>query len=283
MASSLNFQFKAGGKTGIPRQIDLGGQTYQREKVFKHDFFAGTALYIKDSDAKGGPDKIILKLGRTGDFLGVPLSWAGRMLIEHEYNLLMMLQGIKNVPQLIGKYGRSGFVYEYIQGCSLDEKPDLSDEFFFRLNEIVSAIHQKNIAYIDLNKRGNILLGMDGQPYLIDFQVSQYIEWPKPFAGFGRFILKCLQEEDSYHINKHKRHLARHLMSDAEITASRQKSSLVKLHRFLFRPLIVGRRCILAYLFQQGHLRTDDVEHEVPENDPGRWIKKRKRHIKKTG
>jgi len=175
---SLAFQLKAGGQKSPPQTIQVGDHFFQREKIYKHDFFAVTALYKPqppvNNHTKPFPKKIILKWSRSTSFCAFPLSWLGRWITRHELSILKRLQPLANIPRLIGPYKSHGLLYEYIEGVSLDSKPAIPDDFFDQLEEIIQAVHKQNIAYLDLNKKGNILLGKDNKPYLIDFQISWY-------------------------------------------------------------------------------------------------------------
>ena len=160
-------------------------------------------------------------------------------------------------------------------GVSLDSRPKIPDDFFDRLEGILHAIHARKIAYLDLNKRGNILLGPDNKPYLIDFQISWYHEktfWP--FRSLLQKILRLLQQEDFYHLYKQKRRFRRDLMTEAQIRNSRQISPIIRLHRRTTRPLTLLRRRLLGWLIKKGRLITDDLSEYHSETDPTRWSKK---------
>ena len=218
---------------------------------------------------------VVLKLGRDSDFLGLPLRWLGRTICRHETGNLRHLQKLSQIPHLLDEYGDTGFVYEYIEGASLDENPDLPNDFFDRLEKLLKQIHLRRVAYVDMNKRGNVLLGYDNLPYLIDFQIACYIpRLFRPLRILTDGILRLLQKEDFYHLNKHKRRLSRHLMDIEQIHTSRQKSVWIRYHRNIARPLTRLRRRVLYFLFRSGHLSIDDTDHANPESNPHRWGKK---------
>jgi hypothetical protein len=76
-------------------------------------------------------------------------------------------------------------------------------------------MHRRGIAYVDLHKRENIIVGRNGQPYLVDFQIS----WVHRRRGSGRALSGCqswswrlaeqvfsaLCQADFYHLEKHIR------------------------------------------------------------------------------
>ena len=260
----------------MPESIEWEGRRYRLIKFFKHDFFAATALYEvidrSDKNVAMTPQKVVLKIGRLGDFLGLPLGWLGEWLCEHEMSILKRLAPLRGIPHLLGKFHRTALLYEYIEGQSLAEQSDLSTDFFDNLGSLLTDIHSRRVAYMDMNKRGNVLRGEDGLPYMVDFQISLHL--PERCLGSRRLtesLWRTLQDEDCYHLIKHKRHLQRDLMTDEQWTRFRQKSGWITLHRKIFRPITILRRRMLNYLFHKGRLITDDISENNPESDPDRW------------
>ena len=282
---SLAYQLKACGRKGLSETLTLAGQRYRQVSVFKHDFFAATALYqregngsvlVEKTDQRQGcvlPEKLILKWSRSSDFLGLPLGWLGAWLCRHESYILKRLSGIEGVPRLVGRHHANGLLYGYIEGVSLDSKPELTDDFFDRLKKLLATIHTRQIAYLDMNKRGNILVGADQKPYMIDFQISWYGGggfWP--WRWLKRKLLGSLQAEDYYHLYKHKRRLRRDLMSEEAIARSRRVSGMIGAHRLLTRPVTLLRRRVLGWLMKKGQILADDLSEYHPETDPRRWV-----------
>jgi len=280
MAGTIGYQFKAWGNCPLPRDIDWAGHNYRLQCIFKHDFFAATALYVLNSvsgkSSVSVPLRIVLKLSRRTDFVGLPLCWLGRMITRHELLMLRLLQGIGGVPRLLGSLGKFGLLYEYIEGRSLDEisaQPRTlrraPDHFFDKLQQLLEQIHARHVAYVDMNKRGNILIGRDNAPYIIDFQISCRLyssRWP--WRVFARLALDLLQKEDLYHLMKHRKHFQ---AVSPEYFSVYQISPLIAWHRRFARPLIKLRRRVLAFLFHKNLLINDDIDRTHPESDPSRW------------
>lgn len=248
-------------------------------RLFKHDFFAATALYERSdrpgrSDCGDLPVRVVLKLSRRADFLGIGLAWLGRAMSRHERAVLLRLRGTDGLPRFLSDYDEDGFFYEYIEGHSLDARPVVQDDFFEKLSDLLGRIHKKRIAYIDMNKRGNILVRDDGSPGLIDFQISLYI--PADFLLFGRLfdrLLGIFQAEDRYHLLKHKRRIRSDLMDRAELELSHRVSFWIAFHRKVSWSLRRLRRNALGYLFRRDCLITDDISWINPEADPTRWTR----------
>jgi hypothetical protein len=202
----------------------LAGRTYTIEKVLKHDFFAVTARFR-------GPDgqAVCLKHYHTEPWLGMDLEWAGRLMADREVRHYGLLQDLDNVPQLLGRVGKSAFAHSWVEGNDLlDQKDRLPDDFFDRLEALVAAVHAHGMAYIDMNKPDNVLIGTDGRPVLIDFQIS----WaPRPSWGplgsIKRRLLAMFQEADRYHVRKLKRLYRPDLMSPDERAAGARPAAQV--------------------------------------------------------
>ncbi|MBN2211123.1 MAG: hypothetical protein JW709_06970 [Sedimentisphaerales bacterium] len=276
MASHLGYQLKALGKTSLPVRICMGGRCYHRDAIFKHDFFAATAAYKLEGNTHESnlAGKVVLKVHRCGSLWGWPMIWLGNILVKHEIANLQHLAGMKNVPRLLARYGSTGLVYEYIEGYSLDEKPVLKKDFFDSLEFLLKEIHQKNMAYIDLNKRGNILIRPDGQAALIDFQIAVVLLWRKGITGWpAKRLLKRLQAADRYHLLKHKRRFLGDLLSDAERAESYRITNAIKWHRRIILPLTRLRRRLLGRLYRGDHLALDDTTVRHSESCPERWLR----------
>lgn len=234
---------RALGRDDPPERVTIGGRTYRRASIFKHDFFAATALYT------GQHGKIIVKFGRRVRFLGLPMAWIGRLLVGHEARIYAMVDGIQGIPRFIGRWRDNAFAHEFVEGHELTRWEFVNDDFFSRLTELIEQVHRRDIAYVDMEKRENILVGDDGRPYLIDFQISWHVPpnrggrtWP------ARLVLRMLQDADDYHLLKQRRRHRPDLMTPAETAASRQPPLTISWHRVLFRPLTKLRRKALRQI-----------------------------------
>ncbi len=227
----------------LPQRVRCAGGVYELVETFKHDFFAATGMY------RGPEGLAVLKMGRRNDILTVPADWIGKFLTRREVYLYELLRDMPGVPRLIGTVGSNGFLHAYVPGHPLSRDEAVSDTFFDELFEMLETLHDRHIAYIDLNKRQNILMGDDGKPYLIDFQISLHmppIGWKKLWPA--RWFLRRFQHADRYHSLKHKRRLRPDLLTANERQEVEHLSIWIKLHRRLTRPLTNLRRRTLKRL-----------------------------------
>jgi hypothetical protein len=140
-------------------------------------------------------------------------------------------------------------MHAFVPGHPLGRREIVGDIFFDELLALVRALHARHVAYVDLNKRQNILVGDDGRPYLIDFQIA--LHWPP--TGWRRWqplrwLLAHFQHGDYYHCLKHKRRLRPDLLTADEAAVLRRLSPWIRLHRWLTRPLTDLRRRTLRHL-----------------------------------
>lgn len=242
------WSMRALGKKGLPESFRIGDVVYRLTRTVKHDFFAATAFY---ADPAGTP--AVLKMGRTEEFFGFPLAWLGKWLCDRETRFYRRLADLPNVPAVLGTVGKTGFVHAYVEGHPLGDGGPVPDGFFAQLQALLAEIHSRDMAYVDTNKPQNILLGDDGRPHLIDFQISYDLhdlgDWP-----WSRWLLRWMQRSDVYHVMKHKRKLRRDEATPAELAAAERKNALIRLHRFVFKPYFLIRRRTFKRLRESGRL-----------------------------
>ncbi len=229
----------------------MGEKCYRRATIFKHDFFAATGLYVSESG------KIVVKIGRVSALSFIPTRWIGEFLARHEARLFGLVAGLSGVPRFLGRVGPTGIAHEYVEGRPLGRDDRVDDRFFPRLAELLDAMHRRGVAYVDLEKRENILHGADGRPYLIDFQISWH--WPRARLGdtwFARRLLRVLQESDRYHLHKHwRRQRPDQYAAMFPDGAEGRPPPWIRLHRAIFRPVTLLRRRVLVWLGARDSVR----------------------------
>ncbi len=101
------------------------------------------------------------------------LRWTlGLWLINKEWKIYSKLNGVKGVPKALEKIDRFAFVIEFISGRPIERGENLSPFFFSTLMSILKEIHLRGVVHLDLRHKGNILVGVNGEPFLIDFNSS---------------------------------------------------------------------------------------------------------------
>jgi len=195
-------------------------------------------------------------------------------MTRSEISKLRRCEGIPAVPQVLARLDAHTYVYEYIEGCSLDDRPPLSADFFERLAEALRQVHARHLVHFDLHKRGNILVDTEGRPHIIDFQIARHIG--------DRFLLsrwlstrlrRSLQSYDIYHIYKYKRRFQPELLTEAEEKLSYNHSWPLQLQRSFAWPYKKIRRACLRYLYTKGILAGTADDGTCVETNPARWTK----------
>ena len=256
------------GKEPPPEEIELGGARYALARVFKHDFFAYTALY------EGPAGRVVLKIGRMAPFFGLPLGWIGRLHSWHESAVFRAVDDLDIVPRFTGRWRKHGITHEFVEGHPLDRGERVADDFFPRLEAGLCEIHRRGLAYVDLEKSENVLVGADGRPYLFDFQIS----WRWPFAILRErwpvtWIARRFQAGDRYHLTKLRLRARPDSFTPAELAAAKRKPFLVRLHGGMTRPFTLLRRFVLRFVDprrkrgERGSVRASAGEHADHELD----------------
>lgn len=232
--------FRALGEADPPVEIEVRGCRLQQVTVFKHDSWAATALY------HGEGHHIVCKFNRRQPIFGIPMTWLGRSLARREARMLKLLADEPNVPDGCGSVRVSGrkvptaVAHQFVPGRPLRTPDAVDAEFFQELDRLIQRIHRRRIAYVDLHKQENILVGDDGHPHLIDFQISVRIPRIWPLGG----LLRILQASDRYHVAKHE--YKQHLSEWENSSEFSQRPWWIRLHRTLTIPLRTLRRRLLV-------------------------------------
>lgn len=234
------------GRKHLPTDLTADGRTYRFVELFKHDFFAATGLYEQTSEGPGKGHLAVLKIQRTYHWWGVPMKWLGRIVANREIAIYQKLQGVPGIPAFLGRVGPTGFLHAFIPGVDLHADLPLTPVFFDQLHALFQALHDRRIAYVDANKRENILYGDDHRPWLIDFQISYHNRWQSPLNIVGRWWFRRFERADWYHFYKHKARLLPDACTAEELQRAQDRGRLHRMHRFFSRPFIRVRRRILA-------------------------------------
>ncbi len=254
-------------------EIYVAGAAYRLLRVFKHDFFAATALY----EATGAVEipKIVVKTYRTQAICGLAMDWLGRFSREHEKAIYAALAGVSGVPRCLGCVGPTGLAIEYIEAVPLDHLDKPPAGYFDRMRQILDAVHTRGVAYVDANKLSNMLVADDGSAHLIDFQIAirRRDDWLWPARVIAASIVRYLQGKDIYHLCKHKRRLAPAELTDEEEKFSRRRGLWHRLHRKITKPYRAVRRGFLRRQYRTGRLESPSAkleDHHQPEKQTWR-------------
>jgi hypothetical protein len=95
----------------------------------------------------------------------------GRLVISREVEIYGALDGLAGIPRFHGRIDAFAFVVQRIDGRPVAEFPQrtLPPGFLDRLGELVDAMHRRGVVHWDLRQRQNVLVGAQGEPWIIDF------------------------------------------------------------------------------------------------------------------
>jgi RIO-like serine/threonine protein kinase len=99
----------------------------------------------------------------------------GRFLIWRERKAYKKIKGLTGVPALYGSIGGIALIIEEIQGTDIGSREvlkKLEEKFFMDLKNLIDRFHDRGIAHCDLKRAPNIIIGNDGNPYIIDWAAS---------------------------------------------------------------------------------------------------------------
>ena len=109
------------------------------------------------------------------DFSGSP--WFvrvtfGRIFVNIEGHSMLKLENNPSVTKNVKFLSPWTLSFDFIQGDALKkfQKGEIPKEFFIQLEKNVIKMHRRNIVHLDLRNLGNIIMGKDNYPYIIDFQ-----------------------------------------------------------------------------------------------------------------
>lgn len=175
----------------------------------------GTRPDLRVVDTPDG--KIVVKDFKNSDTLFKLI--VGPILIRREYGALRKLIDVQGIPQLVGKIDRYAVAIEHIPATSLDNHIDeaLTDQFYDSLRMVVDKMHERGVAHCDLRSRGNVMLGDDGKPYVVDFAACVYLGRginPLTRALYKQFVLA-----DNNAVLRIKKRLSPHLLTKDQLDA----------------------------------------------------------------
>ena len=240
---------RALGAADPPVEVEIDGEVFQCSEILKHDSWAATGIYASATR------RAVCKFNRRQPILRLPMAWLGRRLAAREQGFMDRLAGIDGVPGSLGPVSVGGrrldnaVSRQFVTGHALRPDERVDAEFFPRFDRLLSEVHRRGVAHVDLHKRENILVDEAGRPHLIDFQISFALPASNGLtARCLRGVLGVLQRCDAYHLLKHRMKHAPEASRPTARDIERMRPWWIRLHRSVAVPFRTVRRQCLVWL-----------------------------------
>jgi len=163
----------------------------------------------------------------------------GPLSARREARALRQLEGIQGVPRLLRTLGKNALLMEYVPGSSTREVPPggLTPLFFQQFYHLVERLHERGLAHCDLRSQGNILVGADGEPHVVDF--AAHFRRGRGWNLAARWMYNKLCEADRVAVARLKKSRAPDLLTETEhLALSRdRKTALERTARFIGKSI----------------------------------------------
>lgn len=158
----------------------------------------------------------------------------GRFLVWREKKAYRALKGMQGAPALYGVVEGLALVLEEIRGKSiegLEKQERLPASFFEALRNLVETFHRRGLCHCDLKRAANVLIGKDGNPYLIDWSAAilerEFRFFPASMI-YERFLL-----DDRHAVIKFQLRHCPEAVSDKDLARYQHRSALERAVRKL--------------------------------------------------
>ena len=169
----------------------------------------------------------------------------GRRVLAREERALAALAGAPGVPRLVARVDRDALAMEQLDAEPLRRHldPRRLRCALAQLSERVAGLHARGVVHLDLRQKRNILVGVGGDAYLVDFQSALVLGTD----GWRGVLFRRLKRIDEGAVLKFKARYAPDLLDADELKQARRAERWLRLwvfHRFgpLLRALFGKRR-----------------------------------------
>lgn len=170
-------------------------------------------------------------------FVRKPLlvRWFGRYQVSREMRAYRRLGDLAGIPLVHRAPDPYTLVMDYVEGrrlTSIRLEPGPKRPVVEALRQLMTAVHDRGVAHLDLRRRDNILVDQAGRVHLIDFATANVTA---PGSLRRRFLFPLFRSIDRSAFLKWKR-----LLTPDDLTESEQRK--LRRHRRLRWLWFINRR-----------------------------------------
>jgi hypothetical protein len=171
---------------------------------FSREEFDRSAPELVHKGRWGNADIFLFRKGEeiwvVKDFRPCPAivrhTW-GVHMAGRELAALRRLDGIPGFPEGAFRLDRFAMGYRFVSGTDIGEADPalLTPSFFEELEALVSRMHERGVAHLDIRTGSNVLVTDRGKPFILDFQSHLLLE---RFPAFFRGLLVDVDRSGVY-------------------------------------------------------------------------------------
>ena len=132
----------------------------------------------------GGTDWIVKDFGSRAFLVR---HTVGRFLLGRELRALRRLEGLPGIPSQAFRVDALSMAARFVPGRALADTPKgpFATEYLVALEALLQQVHARGLVHLDTRGGGNLLIGPDGTPGIIDFQAALSTRWmPRALRGW---------------------------------------------------------------------------------------------------
>ena len=103
----------------------------------------------------------------------------GRFLLGRELRALRQLDGLPGIPSQAFRIDALAMAARFVPGRPLSDMPKwpVATEYLLALEALLRQVHARGLVHLDTRGGGNLLIGPDDAPGIIDFQAALSTRW----------------------------------------------------------------------------------------------------------
>ncbi len=103
----------------------------------------------------------------------------GRFLLGRELRALRRLEGLPGIPSQAFRVDALSMAARFVPGRALATMPKgpVATDYLVALEALLRQVHARGLVHLDTRGGGNLLIGPDGTPGIIDFQAALSTRW----------------------------------------------------------------------------------------------------------